>query len=193
MIQVTTANPDTSELTADAELWLVTGKQIAQRRSHLSGQASAQMWELGDWLIAGEDQYLQHMDGRTVRRIAAQISGYSAPTLAMAASVSRRLDPATRRESLTWWHHLAVTKLPRPEQEAWLERAVEHGYSARRLQEEMRQAGLIETRSFRHGHADKVVLELVKLTREQITRGTLDELIVWWQREVEPMLAELAP
>jgi hypothetical protein len=82
----------------------------------LGGLTRATPWLLGDALCYGErygeahSQYLEH-------------TGLRPQTLLNLAWVSRRVERARRRESLSWSHHEAVAGLDPVEQDAWLAQA----------------------------------------------------------------------
>src|SRR5437660_11341628 len=94
------------------EGWYDIGGQLARRRRHLDRTGSQQMWEVGDWLVAGEDDVFKHLNRRRVRELAAGVTGYARHTLTMAASVARKVEPSRRVGGLPWWHH---PPLPSPD------------------------------------------------------------------------------
>jgi hypothetical protein len=175
------AGPDTSQAT-----WIATGRQLGVHRKQHQSSGSRLMWDIGDWLLEGEETVLKHEKRPTIRDFASQLTGYSRHTLTMAASVSRRVSPARRIEALSWWHHLVVANLGGDQQSEWLTRAVEYEWTVPRLRQELRASmpGIGPERpSPRKG--DRVVRRLVELKREQISDALLAELGDWWQREME--------
>jgi hypothetical protein len=88
-------------------------------------------WLLGDWWLHGE---------RTYGESAAQAidTGLALGTLQNAAWTCSRIDPSRRRESLSFEHHAEVAALPPDEQDTWLDRAAEAGWSKSRLRENIR-------------------------------------------------------
>lgn len=160
--------------------WRELGGRLAQQRAELAGQGSRHMWEVGDWLMAGEDQVFRHMKRVKVRELGASITGYSAHTLKMAVCVARRVDPAVRVHGLSWWHHLHVAWLTPAEQTAWLTRAAEEGWSAEHLRTRLRDASLI-VRPRSANHVRRLLSELVKLRRDDIPEGMVGELARWWR------------
>ena len=164
---------------------------MAQQRSELMGSGSRHMWEIGDWLVDGEDHVLRHMKRIKVRELAASITGYSAHTLKMAVCVARRVEPAIRVDGLSWWHHLLVAWLEPTDQVDWLTRAAEEGWSVDNLRARLRDAGLI-LRPRSAAHVRRLITELVKLRRDEIPAGLVEELARWWhaieqrQRDDEP-------
>jgi hypothetical protein len=161
--------------------WRHAGAELASRYRQLQGTGSRQMWDVGDWLVAGEEQVFRAMTRVAVRELASRITGYSRHTLAMAASVSRKVDPSIRIDGLTWWHHLAVARLGAAQQSEWLVRAAELEWSVRTLREHLRRAsGNGATGS----HSAELVQQLVRLRREQIPDALVPRLRDWWEREL---------
>lgn len=174
------ADRDMSERSAlTAEAWCQIGVALAQRRAQITGMGSRQMWEVGDWLVTGEDGAYRHLNRLRVRALAAEITGYSRHTLTMAVSVARKVKPTVRVDGLSWWHHLAVAKLPEAEQARWLARAAEEEWSVRRLREELATSG-DTARRVRPG---RLVGELVKLRLSDLPEPARAELRRWWERE----------
>ncbi|MGL5827491.1 MAG: LmbU family transcriptional regulator [Nocardioides sp.] len=94
-------------------------------------------WWLGDWLIYGETVY----SGRYQEAI--ERTGLDYQTLRNYAWVARRFDHARRRDELSLAHHAEVARLPAPEQDYWLRKAVQEQWSRNRLRKEVR-ASLVE-------------------------------------------------
>ena len=107
------------------EKWLVIGRQLS-----VVGTSSS--WCLGDWLIYGEDAY----DGRY--RDAIEQTSLDYQTLRNYAWVARRFPLSRRRDSLSFGHHAEVAVLPAPEQDFWLRKAEDLGWSRNRLRREVR-------------------------------------------------------
>jgi hypothetical protein len=145
------------------------------------------MWEVGDWLLAGEDVVFKHLKRSKVRELAAQITGYSRQTLTMAALVSRRIDVSLRIDGLSWWHHLAAARLDPTELCHWLTRAAEESWSVSTLRARLREEGLISTRS-RPERGRQAVLQLVTLRRRDIPEDLRDQLREWWSNEMRDEL-----
>ena len=162
--------------------WREAGRRLSQQRDGLGRRGSRHMWEIGDWLVAGEDQIFRRMKRMKVREVAVSITGYSMRTLKLAVSVARRIDPETRVESLTWWHHLLVAWLDRPRQVRWLTRAEEEGWSAEQLRQQLRIAGLIAGPRTRL-RTERLIAEVIKLDREEVTDDMAVE-ITRWGREI---------
>jgi hypothetical protein len=107
------------------EKWLVIGRQLS-----VVGTSSS--WCLGDWLIYGEDAY----DGRY--RDAIEQTSLDYQTLRNYAWVARRFPLSRRRDSLSFGHHAEVAVLSAPEQDFWLRKAEDLGWSRNRLRREVR-------------------------------------------------------
>ena len=105
--------------------WLALGVQ-------LSVIASSSAWCLGDWLIYGEDVY----PGRY--RDAIEQTSLDYKTLRNYAWVARRFSVSRRRDTLSFGHHAEVAALPRPEQDYWLRKAEELGWSRNHTRREVR-------------------------------------------------------
>jgi hypothetical protein len=163
--------------------WRELGRQIAGDRHQVTRRASQQMWAVGDWLLQGEDQVFMHLNRRRVRVLASEVTGYSRHTLTMAVSLARRFRPDTRVDGLSWWHHLLVAKLGEAEQEAWLIRAAEEEWSVRTLRERLRGASVIASKSSGL-QPDKLVSELTRWKRSEISERMVEQLRQWWDREM---------
>jgi hypothetical protein len=105
--------------------------------SYLSSVFSSSAWCLGDWLVYGEAAF----DGRY--RDAIELTSLDYQTLRNHAWVARRYPMACRRDTLSFTHHAEVAALADPERDFWLRKAVEHGWSAKRLRREVK-ASLLE-------------------------------------------------
>jgi hypothetical protein len=100
--------------------------------SHLSNVMSASAWCLGDWLVYGEAAF----NGRY--REAIELTSLDYQTLRNHAWVARCFPMSRRRDRLSFTHHAEVAALAEPEQDFWLRKAEEHGWSAKRLRREVR-------------------------------------------------------
>lgn len=163
------------------ETWRDVGIRLGMRSQDHQRSGSSLMWDVGDWMVRGEDDVFHTMKKRAVREMAADITGYSRHTLAMAASLSRKFQLGSRMSGLTWWHHLVVAHLGESDRSRWLLRAVEEGLSAKALREELRLAGIASTRQ---RPIRSLVKQFLKLRRDDIDQATVDELADWWRREM---------
>lgn len=107
------------------EMWLAVGRR-------LSAAANSSAWCLGDWLVYGEDIF----PGRY--REAIEQTSLDYKTLRNYAWVTRRFPMSRRRDTLSFGHHAEVAALPRPEQDYWLRKADELGWSRNQLRREVR-------------------------------------------------------
>lgn len=118
-----------------------TGMQINRRLSldswerlgeQLFAVSDSAAWWVADWLVFGEsafqDRYLE----------AARRTNLNHQTLRNYAWVARRFGPSRRREALTFGHHAELAALQEPEQDYWLRKAEELGWSRNRLRREVR-------------------------------------------------------
>src|SRR5580704_2599248 len=107
--------------------WKVVGDQLL-------AAANSSTWWIADWLAFGEstfkDRYLE----------AARNTQLNYQTLRNYAWVARRLELPRRRDSLTFGHHAEVAALDVPEQDYWLRKAEEHGWSRNKLRGEVRES-----------------------------------------------------
>ncbi|MEO1290176.1 MAG: hypothetical protein AAFV93_20685, partial [Chloroflexota bacterium] len=97
-------------------------------------------WLLGDWITYGEAQGWDKGVGYARIR---EVFGYEVESLWSYASVCRKVPALTRVKELSFSHHRAVTKFAdKPDlQQAWLNRALENGWSAKQLIAEIQLAG----------------------------------------------------
>jgi hypothetical protein len=107
------------------ETWARVGKQ-------LSTVARSLTWCLGDWLVYGETTY------RSRYRDAVEQTGLDYQTLRNYAWVAKRFAMPRRRDMLSFGHHVEVAALPEPEQDFWLRKAEEFGWTRNRMRAEVR-------------------------------------------------------
>jgi len=91
-------------------------------------------WCLGDWLVYGQQRYTDRY------RKAVDAIGLDYQTLRNYASVARRVELPRRRSTLSFQHHAEVAALPDTEQETWLGRAEEGGWSRNQLRQHLQAA-----------------------------------------------------
>lgn len=96
---------------------------------------SASSFWIGDLILFGEARYGE----RYAQAI--NVTGLREGTLANYASVARQVAPSRRREALSFAHHEAVAKLEPADQDAWLGRAEDEGWTRDDLREAIRSAG----------------------------------------------------
>ena len=102
------------------EDWEQTGRRLA-------GIIDSSAWWLGDWLVYGKDNYADRYQ-RGIRAV-----GLKYQTLRNYAWVSRRFEQARRHARLTFQHHAEVASLPLEEQDSWLSRAEDCGWTTKQL------------------------------------------------------------
>lgn len=107
------------------EKWIGIGQRLA-------ALSTSTAWCLGDWIVYGEDAY----SGRY--RDAIEQTSLDYQTLRNYAWVVRRFPQSRRRDKLSFGHHAEVTALMQPEQDFWLRKAEELGWSRNRLRREVR-------------------------------------------------------
>jgi hypothetical protein len=111
----------------DFDRWEAIGRKICSF-------ADASTWWLADWACFGEERYGDRY------REAEAITGFGCQTLRNYAWVARRFDVSRRRDRLSFAHHSEVAALAEDEQDAWLDRAEQHGWSRNELRAELRAA-----------------------------------------------------
>lgn len=109
------------------ERWLAIGRQ-------LSGLVTSSAWCLGDWLVYGEVMF----SGRYREAIAQTSLDYQ--TLRNYAWVAKRFPLSRRRDTLSFGHHTEVAALSVPEQDFWLRKAEELGWSCKQLRRQLRDS-----------------------------------------------------
>lgn len=106
--------------------WKEIGVRIART-------ADSAAWCLGDWLVYGESRYADRY------RQAIEVVGLNYQTLRNYAWVARRFPVSRRRDTLTLYHHMEVARLPADEQDRWLSRAADQGWSVRQLRRQVKE------------------------------------------------------
>jgi hypothetical protein len=105
--------------------WQAIGRRVA-------GIADASTWWLADWAAYGEAAY-----GEKYRQ-AVEATGIGYQTLRNYAWVAGRFDVSRRRDRLSFAHHAEVAALSTAEQDAWLDRAENGGWSRNELRDRVR-------------------------------------------------------
>lgn len=136
------------------ESWQRAGVQIARVVDSFA-------WCLGDWLVYGRRRYHDRY------RQAVDAVGLDYQTLRNYASVARRVDFHRRRPALSFQHHAEVAALSDADQETWLGRAEQDGWSRNQLRQHLRAA--------QRGTTDDATTALPKLVvqNERIARWRL--------------------
>jgi hypothetical protein len=109
------------------DTWLEVGRR-------LSAVATSSAWCLGDWLIYGETSFA----GRY--REAIERTSLDYQTLRNYAWIARKIPFPRRWEELSFGHHAEVAALPEPEQDYWLRKAHEFGWSRNQIRHEIRES-----------------------------------------------------
>lgn len=97
------------------------------------------MWWVGDWYRFGEHHY-----GENAAQAVGDETGYAAATVQNAAWVADRVPIFRRLKNLSWSHHQEVATLPAGEQEAWLTKATDNGWSQKEFRDELRKPKYLE-------------------------------------------------
>jgi hypothetical protein len=98
----------------------------------LAGVDKCLPWLIGDWILAGEQQW-----GRTYEE-AMEITGLAYGSLMNAASVCRRVEFSRRRENLSFKHHTEVASLDPEQQQELLEAAESGGWTTEIMRAQVR-------------------------------------------------------
>jgi hypothetical protein len=107
--------------------WELIGDQIFS-------VAESSAWWIADWLAYGETTFQERY------REAIRKSSLSYQTLRNYAWVARRFDLSRRRDNLSFGHHAEVAALDPPEQDFWLRKAEEYGWSRNQLRSQVRSS-----------------------------------------------------
>jgi hypothetical protein len=110
-------------------------------------------WCLGDWLVYGQQRYTDRY------RKAVDAIGLDYQTLRNYASVARRVDLPRRRSTLSFQHHAEVAALPDTEQETWLGRAEEGGWSRNQLRQHLQATRGDQTKGTMTATLPKMVVQ----------------------------------
>lgn len=125
--------------------------------SYLSHVISASAWCLGDWLVYGEGRFNDRY------RNAIEMTSLDYQTLRNHAWVARRFPMSRRRDRLSFTHHAEVAALLEPEQDVWLRKAEEQGWSVKRLRREVKASSQERTADDDikpgNGHSDREVIK----------------------------------
>ncbi|MEU3054371.1 LmbU family transcriptional regulator [Streptomyces griseus] len=117
---------------------LFTSKQSLnaweQVGSKLFSFADSSTWWIADWLVYGESQF----HDRYYEAIKQTSLSYQ--TLRNYTWVARNFPMPRRRHNLSFSHHLEVVSLDQPEQDYWLRKAEEFGWSRNKLRGELRSS-----------------------------------------------------
>jgi len=94
--------------------------------------AESAAWWIADWLVYGESKF----QGRYEEAVKRTPLSYQ--TLRNYTWVARKFPLSRRRPNLSFSHHLEVVALDQPQQDYWLRRAEELGWSRNKLRAEVR-------------------------------------------------------
>jgi hypothetical protein len=108
------------DLPFDLETWREYGREVIQQNAVGAWRADRRSWRLGEWLVAGEEELKQ----RKLRREAEETTGYPWGTLKNFLWVAKEFPQSRRRDKLSWSHHREVAKLPKEEQDKFLDACI---------------------------------------------------------------------
>lgn len=109
------------------EGWERAGEQISRI-------VSSSAWCLGDWIVVGQSRFTDRY------KQVIEAVGLDYQTVRNYAWVARRFELSRRRNTLSFQHHAEVASLPPDEQDYWLDRAEDLGWSRNRLRQEVRKS-----------------------------------------------------
>ncbi|MER7404535.1 LmbU family transcriptional regulator [Streptomyces sp. NPDC000070] len=99
--------------------------------------ADSSTWWIADWLVYGESVFHDRYE-EAIKR-----TSLSYQTLRNYSWVARAFPLSRRRQGLSFSHHLEVVALEEPEQDYWLRKANELGWSRNKLRREIRSSLLM--------------------------------------------------
>jgi hypothetical protein len=105
--------------------------------ANLLSFADSSAWWIADWLVYGESTFRD----RYVEAIKRTSLSYQ--TLRNYTWAARRFPLSRRRHSLSFSHHLEVAGLEQPQQDYWLRKAEELGWSRNKLRGQVRSSQLV--------------------------------------------------
>jgi hypothetical protein len=108
-------------------IWEQVGQQLLVT-------AESSVWWIADWLLYGETTFHDRYREAITR------TSLDYQTLRNYVWVARRFDLSRRRDNLSFGHHAEVAALNRPEQDFWLRKADELGWSRNELRRQVRQS-----------------------------------------------------
>jgi hypothetical protein len=147
------------------EGWERAGEQISRI-------VSSSAWCLGDWIIVGQSRFTDRY------KHVIEAVGLDYQTVRNYAWVARRFELSRRRDTLSFQHHAEVASLPPEEQDYWLDRAEDRGWSRNRLRQEIRNSRSVGTDNAPKASA----LPRIIVTKERIAR---------WRASAEQMQMSL--
>jgi hypothetical protein len=98
----------------------------------LGAYANSSKWWLGDWLDFGREMYGSRY------KLGVALTGLEYKTLRNYAWVARRFKLSRRRDTLSFQHHAEVAALSPEQQDLWLDRAENEGWSRSELRRRLR-------------------------------------------------------
>jgi hypothetical protein len=123
------ASAQRTALTLPANLSLEKWKYVGRQISLISDSSA---WWIGDWLLFGRVKYPDRY------KRALQETSLDYQTLRNYAWVATRFGVSRRRDRLSFHHHMEVAALPENQQDLWLGRAEENGWSRNELRSKLR-------------------------------------------------------
>lgn len=97
-------------------------------------------WWVADWLAYGESR----SDWKEQLSAVLDVTQYAEQTVRNHKYIGENIAPSRRREDVSFSVHSEVASLAPKEQEKWLERAADHGWTQRELRSEIRAAARVK-------------------------------------------------
>ncbi len=118
--------------------WVSEGKVLGARRKSLIDGFSELQFQIGYWLIKGEDGGFSRRTQQGLYNAAEKITGYKVGSLRDFVYVARRIPSSLRNDKLPWAAHKAVACLKTESlRKQALDMAVEKGWKVRDLRKAM--------------------------------------------------------
>jgi hypothetical protein len=139
-------------------------------------------WLIGDWLSYGENRKW----GQTYQVVALEF-GYEVSTLWTYASVCRSVKPLTRVKELSFDHHRAVASMPEEEQQVWLRRAQQNGWSAAELRRRIKDVPDVTPSPSPVQRSLLMAEQRRQLIRSEAAKGNRDFWLQHVQEEIDTL------
>lgn len=116
--------------------WLREGEMLGVRRKSLIEGFSTLQFQIGDWLIRGEDS--EYFVNRIGYKKAEVLTGYKANSLRQFTWVARCFPPSRRIDKLPWAAHQALASLKQEYRHEGLEKAAKFGLKVSEIRRQVK-------------------------------------------------------
>jgi hypothetical protein len=131
-------------------------------------------WCLGDWLVYGQRRYTDRY------KQAVEAVGLDYQTLRNYASVARRVALPRRRSTLSFQHHAEVAALSDAEQDTWLNRAEQGGWSRNQLRQHLQAARHDRTKGTMTAVLPKMVVQNERIAKWRMAAARSSSQFEQW-------------